>query len=140
VNRARPTGAPVRSTARLPSKRPAKGVPFRVFAALVVFFSAFLVVKLVQVQVVDGATYAHDESSEIEANVVLSATRGAIYDRTGDLLAASAPRYDVIADDMFITDPSSAAATLAPLLQESSERSQASSPNRTTATSCWPSR
>jgi cell division protein FtsI (penicillin-binding protein 3) len=84
-----------------------------------VFFSAFLVVKLVQVQVVDGATYAHDESSEIEANVVLSATRGAIYDRTGDLLSASAPRYDVIADDMFITDPTSAAATLAPLLHVS---------------------
>jgi cell division protein FtsI (penicillin-binding protein 3) len=86
----------------------------------VIFFSFALVIKLVQVQVVDGATYAHDESSEIEANVVLSATRGAMYDRSGDLLSASAPRYDVVADDMLISDPASAAATLAPLLHVSS--------------------
>lgn len=101
---------------RRPSTRKSRSIPFRVFAAVVLFVSVCLVVKLVQVQVVDGATYSHDESREVEANVVLSASRGAIYDRTGDLLAASAPRYDVIADDMLIEGPSSAAAALAPLI------------------------
>jgi cell division protein FtsI (penicillin-binding protein 3) len=85
-------------------------------AAVVIFVSVSLVVKLVQVQVVDGATYSHDEASEVQANVVLPASRGAIYDRTGDLLAASAPRYDVIADDMLVNDVSSDADELAPLL------------------------
>jgi cell division protein FtsI (penicillin-binding protein 3) len=111
--RPRPGARPV---AKRKATRTPKGVPFRIFAGVVVFFSIFLVVKLVQVQVVDGATYSHDEASEVRANVVLPASRGAIYDRAGDLLAASAPRYDVIADDMLIEDPSGAAAALAPLL------------------------
>src|SRR3984957_16142742 len=100
------TGSPGQQARPRPGARPAakrkatrtpKGVPFRIFAGVVVFFSIFLVVKLVQVQVVDGATYSHDEASEVRANVVLPASRGAIYDRAGDLLAASAPRSDVIA-------------------------------------------
>ena len=112
--RSRPTS---KTGGRRPSTRTSKGVPFRVFAAVVIFFSVSLVVKLVQVQVVDGATYSHDETSEVQANVVLSASRGAIYDRTGDLLAASAPRYDVVADDMLVNDASSVAIALAPLLR-----------------------
>jgi cell division protein FtsI (penicillin-binding protein 3) len=111
--RARPSS---KTAVRRPPRRTSKGIPFRVFAAVVIFFSVSLVVKLVQVQVVDGATYSHDEASEVQANVVLSASRGAVYDRTGDLLAASAPRYDVVADDMLIDDVTSVAAALAPLL------------------------
>jgi cell division protein FtsI (penicillin-binding protein 3) len=48
--------------------------------------------------------------------VALPATRGTIYDREGDLLAVSAGRQDVVADDFIVTDAGSEAAALAPVL------------------------
>ena len=64
-----------------------------------------LVARLAFVQVLDGSRYAAYASGETQHEVVLPATRGAIYDRSGDLLAISVPRADVIADDFQITRP-----------------------------------
>ena len=89
-----------------------------------------LIARLVLVQVLDGSRYAAYAAGEVNQRVTLPATRGAIYDRAGDLLAVSVPRFDVVADDFQIAGPQSEAAQLAPLLhvdevklvQELSER------------------
>ncbi len=88
----------------------------RLVAALLVLAAIGLTVRLAVVQVVDGARYAAYEKGEVEQKVVLTATRGTIYDSTGDILAISVPRTDVIADDFQITAPTAEAKILAPLL------------------------
>lgn len=75
-----------------------------------------LIGRLVIVQVLDGSRYAAYASGEVNQKVTLPATRGAIYDRDGDLLAVSVPRADVIADDFQVTGAQGEAAQLAPLL------------------------
>jgi cell division protein FtsI/penicillin-binding protein 2 len=86
-------------------------------AAVMVLASVGLAVRLTVVQVVDGVRYAAYEKGEVDQKVVLGATRGAIYDSTGDVLAVSVPRTDVVADDFQITKPVAEARTLAPLLR-----------------------
>lgn len=85
-----------------------------VIAVLLIFG---LVVRLVVVQVLDGARYASYLSSEVEQKVALPATRGAIYDSTGNVLAVSVERTNVIADDFQISHPDREASALAPLLR-----------------------
>jgi cell division protein FtsI (penicillin-binding protein 3) len=75
-----------------------------------------LVVRLVAVQVVDGTRYTAMSRSEVLQKVALPATRGTIYDREGNLLAVSVPRFDVVADDFLVAAPRAEAAALAPLL------------------------
>jgi cell division protein FtsI (penicillin-binding protein 3) len=79
---------------------------------------AVLLFRLMFVQVLNGSKYASYAKSESQQTVVLPASRGAIYDRNGDLLAVSVARYDVVADDFLIPDPSATAGLLAPLLGE----------------------
>ncbi len=81
-----------------------------------------LVARLAFVQVLDGSRYAAYASGETQHEVVLPATRGAIYDRSGDLLAISVPRADVIADDFQITRPNAEADALAPVLHQSATK------------------
>lgn len=84
---------------------------------LLVFVASLgLVVRLVAVQVFDGARYAAISQSEVLQRVSLQATRGTIYDREGNVLAASVPRFDVVADDFLVVAPVAEAAALAPLL------------------------
>lgn len=90
--------------------------PFGTFTIVVVVCAIALGLQLVRVQLFDGSKYASYGISETQASVILPATRGAIYDRNGDLLAASVTRYNVISDDMFVTDAAAAAASLAPIL------------------------
>jgi len=85
-------------------------------AAVVAVVSVGLVVRLVAVQLVDGTTYAGDTRSEVLQRVSLPATRGTIYDREGNVLAVSVPRFDVVADDFLITSPQGEASALAPLI------------------------
>ena len=100
---------------RLPEP-PVRRARLHVVAAVMVIASLGLVVRLAVVQVADGARYAAYEKAEVIQKVTLAATRGAIYDSTGDVLAVSVPRTDVIADDFQITAPRTEADTLAPLL------------------------
>jgi cell division protein FtsI (penicillin-binding protein 3) len=96
--------------------------PKRRLSKLAVAFALFavaLVARLTVVQVLDSSSYASYAQGELDQSVTLNAARGAIYDSTGDLLAISVPRFDVIADDFLITDPSATAKQLAPVLDVS---------------------
>lgn len=90
---------------------------FGTFTVVIVIFAIALGLQLVRVQLFDGSKYASYGISETEASVILPATRGAIYDRNGDLLAASVTRYNVIADDMLVTGAAAAASAMSPVLK-----------------------
>ncbi len=78
-----------------------------------------LAVRLVEVQGLDAARYASYGAQEVDQRVSIPALRGAIYDRNGNLLAASASRVDVIADDFLVTDPTAVAPAIARVLGSS---------------------
>lgn len=100
-------------------RRPsATTVRFRRLSVLAVLLVFGLGIRLVLVQVFDGAHYAAYLSGEVEQKVVLPATRGAIYDSTGNVLAVSVQRTNVVADDFQVSHPDREASTLAPLLHQ----------------------
>ncbi|MGA3214544.1 MAG: penicillin-binding protein 2 [Acidimicrobiales bacterium] len=72
--------------------------------------------RLVQIQGVDAARYASYGAQEVYGRIALPALRGTIYDRNGNVLAASEPRVDVIADDYLVTDPNAGLSRLASIL------------------------
>ena len=78
-----------------------------------------LAARLVQIQGVDASHYASYGSQEVYEKIPLPALRGAIYDRDGNLLAASAARVDVVADDYLVTRPDAGLARLASILHMS---------------------
>jgi cell division protein FtsI (penicillin-binding protein 3) len=78
---------------------------------------ALLCVRLVLLQGA-GNSYAAFGTAQTYQRVPLPATRGTIYDRDGDLLAVSAGRDDIVADDFIVTDVVAEAAALAPLLHQ----------------------
>ncbi len=82
-------------------------------AALVLLL--LLCVRLVLLQGT-GSSYAAFGSQETYQATPLTASRGTIYDREGDLLAVSVQRPDIVADDFLVTDASTEAAALAPIL------------------------
>ncbi len=81
-----------------------------------------LVARLAAVQVLDAPRYAAYAAGEVRSQVALPGIRGAIYDRSGRLLAASLPRVDVVADDFLVAHPARVAAELAPLLHATAAR------------------
>lgn len=86
------------------------------FGFVVVVAIGLLVVRLVLVQVLSGSRYASYGAGEVNQKVSLPATRGAIYDRNGNLLAASMATSDVVADDFQIAHPLTEAEAVAPVL------------------------
>jgi cell division protein FtsI (penicillin-binding protein 3) len=72
-----------------------------------------LAARVLELDTVDAGRYASYGSGELYDKVALPAIRGAIYDRSGDLLADSVPRTEIIADDFLVHDQASLAATLA---------------------------
>ena len=75
-----------------------------------------LAARLVQIQGVDAARYASYGAQEVYERIALPRLRGAIYDRNGNLLAASSPRVDVVADDYLVTGPDAGLSRLASIL------------------------
>lgn len=75
-----------------------------------------VVVRLVELQVVDGDDYAARGVAQRVRTVTLPAERGSIFDREGTELAMSAPRTTVWADPRLVADPAASAAALAPVL------------------------
>ena len=75
-----------------------------------------LAARLVQVQGVDASRYASYGAQEVYQRIALPSLRGAIYDRNGNLLAASSSRVDVIADDFLVKSPDSGLGRLASVL------------------------
>lgn len=75
-----------------------------------------LVARVVDVQAVSASRYASYANSEMYEKVTLPAVRGALYDRAGNLLAASVSRVDVVADDYLVKNAHAAAEPLGRLL------------------------
>ena len=75
-----------------------------------------LAARLVQIQGVDAVHYASYGAREVYQRVALPALRGAVYDRSGNLIAASSPRVDGVADDYLVTGPKAGLNRLASIL------------------------
>jgi cell division protein FtsI (penicillin-binding protein 3) len=75
-------------------------------------------VRLTVLQVSQAADLQARATDQRVRTVALPAQRGEILDRTGDPLALSMPARDVYADPRYVVDPSSTAARLAPLLDQ----------------------
>lgn len=75
-----------------------------------------LAIRLFAVQVVDHAHYAALSVGQVRQDIVTTALRAGIYDRTGQILAVSQPTSLVIADDFQIAHPRTEAAAMAPFV------------------------
>ncbi|HEV8065840.1 MAG TPA: penicillin-binding transpeptidase domain-containing protein, partial [Acidimicrobiales bacterium] len=77
---------------------------------------AALLARVVDVQGLSAAKYAAYGNSELYRKVTLPALRGTIYDRNGNILATSVPRFDVVADDYLVPRTGSDESRLAKVL------------------------
>ncbi|MHB1855763.1 MAG: peptidoglycan D,D-transpeptidase FtsI family protein, partial [Acidimicrobiales bacterium] len=84
--------------------------------AICVMFVA-VVARLVMIQQVHGAGYAAYGVSERTRAVSITAERGSIVDRSGNVLAMSVTLTTIYADPHQVTDPRLEASELAPVLQ-----------------------
>lgn len=89
---------------------------FSSIRVLLVLVSVIVVLRLVQIQIIDQHRYGSAGEGEITQTVITNAMRGEIADRNGLALAVSKQGEMVIADDFQISDPVSEAATLSGLL------------------------
>ena len=116
----RPGVTPRPRTAARSTRRPSGPTRMRrrILAMIVIAALALsgLAVRLVQIQGVDAVHYASYGSQEVYQRVTLPAVRGAIYDRNGNLIAASSPRVDVVADDYLVDGSKADRGRLAALL------------------------
>lgn len=79
-------------------------------------FGLFLTVvlgRLVWIQVADGDAYATEATAQRMSDVVLTARRGTIYDRDGEVLAVSIDARTIYATPSAIKDPQATAQALA---------------------------
>lgn len=86
---------------------------------LLVAAGAAITAKLVVVQTVQRDQWQEWGVQNRDGRMELPAGRGAIYDRSGQILAMSVARSDVVADPKNITDKRATARTLAPILDMS---------------------
>jgi cell division protein FtsI (penicillin-binding protein 3) len=109
-----PADALLRAAARARAARAAARVKGRGTLVLlaVVGLLVALAGKLVQLQVVEGATYRHLAESQHLVTQKLSAQRGHIRDARGRLLATSVKRWSVFADPQVVQDKEAVARRL----------------------------
>ncbi|HET6792904.1 MAG TPA: penicillin-binding protein 2 [Acidimicrobiales bacterium] len=114
------TGRPRGGGARGGGRRRVGGhLPRRRLLALLTVLGcvfAVLVVRLVDVQALQAGRYAAYGLSERLHTVTLAPQRGAIVDRSGNVLAISVPMTTIYADPKLVTDPAGEARQLAPIL------------------------
>ena len=67
-------------------------------------FSLAVVVKLLDIQFVEGEQYKELAEDRIYRNFVIPANRGNLYDTNGNLLATSIPNYDIRFDAVTVAD------------------------------------
>ncbi len=115
----RPTRSPARPTGRRRLGRPAH----RLHAALLVVAFVMIVFtgRLFQLQGVDSSVYASEATKQYQQSETLLATRGAIVDRHGAVLAQSVDARDITADPQIAqtsknTTPRAMASQLAKVL------------------------
>jgi cell division protein FtsI (penicillin-binding protein 3) len=107
--------APVRKPP--PARRAA--APHRRLVALLVlmaFALTAIVIRLVDVQAVEGPRYEAMALAQRVRSVSLPAERGSMFDRNGNELALSVPQQSVYADPRVIKDPERYARKLAPIV------------------------
>lgn len=83
---------------------------------VIAVFFVLLAGRLVLVQGPEAHTYAAIGAAEVTATAKVPALRGAIYDRSGAVLAMSQPTQDIIADPLQVHHPGPEAAALARVL------------------------
>ncbi len=84
--------------------------------ALLAVAFLLLALRLVALQGFSSQHYAAIGSAEVTNTTKLTAVRGGMYDRNGQVLALSVPTSDLVADPYLIRNPAGEAAALAPLL------------------------
>jgi cell division protein FtsI (penicillin-binding protein 3) len=82
----------------------------------VVVLFLVVVVRLAQLQLLDGQRYVALGASQRVRPVVLAAERGSLFDREGAELALSVPQQTVWADPRLVSDPQRESDALAPVL------------------------
>ncbi|HYN93435.1 MAG TPA: penicillin-binding protein 2, partial [Pilimelia sp.] len=115
------TARPVRKPAHpaRPPRRPRLGDPrrrLRLATVLALAMFAAIGIRLIGLQVTDAPAYAQRGLLQRLDTVVLTAARGAIYDRAGAALAHSVEARYVYADPTAVKDPAEVARRLSPLL------------------------
>lgn len=113
------TGAAPRRLSRKPPRPPRLADPrrrLRLGTLLALALFATIGIRLIVLQVVQTPAYADGGLTDRLRPVILSAPRGAIYDRSGAVLAHSVEARYVYADPTLVTDPEGTAAALSPLL------------------------
>ncbi len=75
-----------------------------------------IVVRLVDVQGIEGAHYEAMAEAQRVRTVSLAAERGSIFDRNGNDLALSVPQHTIYADPRVVRDPAKYASKLAPIV------------------------
>ncbi|MGZ4690128.1 MAG: penicillin-binding transpeptidase domain-containing protein [Acidimicrobiia bacterium] len=109
--------APVRRSPAAKSR--ASAPPRRRLITLLVLMSLALgviVVRLVDVQAIEGHHYVALAEAQRVRKVSLAAERGSIFDRNGKDLALSVPQHTIYADPRQVTDPTRYAIKLAPIV------------------------
>lgn len=74
------------------------------FAGVILLWGAFIFIKLVYLQVVRHDYYVRMAHLQQEEEMEISAPRGSIYDRTGQVLALSVPMDSVYIDPLHVPD------------------------------------
>ncbi len=97
-------------------RRPSGARVIGLFALMALSLSA-LAVRLVLLQVRDGATYEALAMEQRVRRIALPAERGTIYDRSMHELALSLPAKAIFADPAMVQDPVGTAARLAEILE-----------------------
>ncbi len=75
-----------------------------------------IVVRLVDVQAIEGDHYEAMAEAQRVRTVSLAAERGSIFDRNGHDLALSVPQHTIYADPRLVRDPARYASKLAPIV------------------------
>ncbi len=75
-----------------------------------------IVVRLVDVQGVEGSHYEAMALAQRVHSITLAAERGSIFDRNGNDLALSVPQHTIFADPRVVKDPTRYARELAPIV------------------------
>ena len=87
------------------------------FGAFILLWGALILIQLFRLQIVHHADYASAAHKQQEEMVEISAPRGSIFDRSGQLLAGSVKRDSVYIDPLQIPDLQVASAILSGVLQ-----------------------
>ncbi|MFN7998887.1 MAG: penicillin-binding protein [Bryobacteraceae bacterium] len=86
------------------------------FAMLLLLWSGLILAKLIQLQVIRHSEYARMAQSQQEEEMEISAPRGSLFDRTGQVLAESETLDSVYVDPMHMPDVHVASGILAGIL------------------------